>query len=215
MSIKQFFNKFVSRFVMWHLLAMTLVIIALCLGVSFGLSAYTHHGEGIEIPDLYGMDCDEAISMLEEKGIIVVVNDTGYNKRMDADCILAQTPGAGLKVKEGRTVFVTINSTSSPTVKIPDIVDNSSYREAQARLTAIGFHLSEPKVIDGERDWVYGVMAGSKNLQSGDMVSIETPLVLVIGNGNSENEDAEDGLLDAPDSLGGDKDTFEEIVGVE
>jgi hypothetical protein len=58
-------------------------------------------------------------------------------------------------------------------------------------------------------------MAGSKNLQSGDMVSIETPLVLVIGNGNSENEDAEDGLLDAPDSLGGDKDTFEEIVGVE
>ena len=136
---------------------------------------------------------------------------------MDADCILAQTPGAGTKVKEGRTVYLTINSTSSPRVKIPDIIDNSSYREAQARLSAIGFTLVEPKVIDGERDWVYGVMAGAKNLQSGDMVSIETPLMLVIGNGKSVIENSEDALLDTLDTTDGgvEKDEFEEIVGVE
>ena len=217
MSIKEFFSKFVSRFVMWHLLAMVLVIVALCFGVSYSLQVYTHHGEGIEIPDLYGMDCDDAADMLKKQGILVVINDTGYNKKMDADCILAQTPGAGTKVKEGRTVYLTINSTSSPRVKIPDIIDNSSYREAQARLSAIGFTLVEPKVIDGERDWVYGVMAGAKNLQSGDMVSIETPLMLVIGNGKAVIENSEDALLDTLDTTDGgvEKDEFEEIVGVE
>ena len=217
MNTKNFFKKLTAPLVWGNLLAMLVVVVLLCFGLKWWLSSYTHHGEGIEIPDLYGMDCDDAADMLKKQGILVVINDTGYNKKMDADCILAQTPGAGTKVKEGRTVYLTINSTSSPRVKIPDIIDNSSYREAQARLSAIGFTLVEPKVIDGERDWVYGVMAGAKNLQSGDMVSIETPLMLVIGNGKSVIENSEDALLDTLDATDGgvEKDEFEEIVGVE
>jgi hypothetical protein len=107
---------------------------------------------------------------------------------------------------------VTINSTLSPKVRIPDIIDNSSFREAQARLSAIGFRLEKPKVIDGERDWVYGVMANGKNLQSGEMVSIETPLMLVIGNGTSEeDEDGEDMQLDIPVTGADDVDEFTPI----
>ena len=212
MDVKEFFGKFLSRYLFLHLLAMALFLILLCFGVQYALSAYTHHDEGIEVPDLYGMEYVDAIASMSEKGIYVIANDTGYNKRMDADCILMQQPGAGTKVKEGRTIYVTINSTSSPKVRIPDLIDNSSYREAQARLTAIGFTLLEPKLVDGERDWVYGVMAGSRNLRAGDMVSIETPLMLVIGNGTSEDEDEEDMRLDAPSLIDGDTDEFVEIV---
>ncbi len=212
MDVKEFFGKFVSRYLLGHLLAMVVVVCLLCFGVMYGLSVYTHHGEGIEVPNLYGMDYNEAVSLLSNKKVIVEISDTGYNKKMDADCILLQTPGAGTKVKEGRTVYVTINSTTSPKVKIPDIVDNSSYREAQARLSALGFNLLEPKVIDGERDWVYGVMTGTRNLQAGDVVSIEMPLVLVIGNGTSEEEEDLDVMLEVPDSLMMEADDFEEVV---
>lgn len=213
MDVKEFFGKFVSRYILTHLFAMLMVILLLSFGVMYGLSVYTRHGEGIELPDLYGMDYDDVVALLEDQGLLVVANDTGYNKRMDANCVLLQMPGAGAKVKRGRTIYVTINSTSSPKVKIPDVIDNSSYREAQARLTAIGFVLLEPKVIDGERDWVYGVIAGSKNLHAGDLVSIEAPLRLVIGNGTSEeDEDSEDMMLDTPDSTQGDIDEFVEIV---
>jgi beta-lactam-binding protein with PASTA domain len=211
MDIKKFFGKFVSRYLLGHLFAMAMVVLLLCIGVMYGLSEYTHHGEGIELPDLYGMDYSDAITLLSEKGIYVVANDTGYNKRMSANSVLLQMPGAGTKVKEGRTIYVTINSTSSPKVKIPDIIDNSSYREAQARLTAVGFVLLEPKVIDGERDWVYGVLSGSRNLQAGDMISIEAPLQLVIGNGTSEDEEEEDAMLDMPTSSGEDIDEFIEV----
>jgi len=212
MDVKVFFGKFVSGYLWGHLLAMTLVIVGLCFGVKYGLAIYTHHGEGIALPNLRGMSYAKAIEMMEEQGIYVVANDTGYNKKMEAGCVLMQTPGAGTKVKEGRTIFVTINSTSSPAVKIPDIIDNSSFREAQAKLTALGFRLLEPKVIDGERDWVYDVQAGGRSLQQGDMVPIETPLTLVIGNGMIGEESEEDMMLDMPDSTDLETDDFEEVT---
>jgi hypothetical protein len=212
MDVKVFFGKFVSGYLWGHLLAMTLVIVGLCFGVKYGLAIYTHHGEGIALPNLRGMSYAKAIEMMEEQGIYVVANDTGYNKKMEAGCVLMQTPGAGTKVKEGRTIFVTINSTSSPAVKIPDIIDNSSFREAQAKLTALGFRLLEPKVIDGERDWVYDVQAGGHTLQQGDMVPIETPLTLVIGNGMIGEESEEDMMLDMPDSTDLETDDFEEVT---
>lgn len=212
MDVKEFFGKFLSPYLLGNLAAIIIVVVALCFGVQYGLAVYTHHGEGIEVPNLYGLSYEDAIAQLGSKGINVVANDTGYNKRMEANAILMQTPGAGTKVKEGRTIYVTINSTSSPKVKIPDIIDNSSFREAQARLTAIGFHLLEPTVIDGERDWVYGVMAGTRPLQTGDVVSIETPLTLVIGSGKQGEEDEEDMMLDVPEQIDDEADTFEEVT---
>lgn len=212
MDLKVFVGKFVSSYLWGNLLAMVLVIVGVCFGVKYGLAIYTHHGEGYEVPNLYGMSYEKAIEQLGEHGLNVVANDTGYNKRMEARCILMQTPGAGTTVKEGRTIYVTINSTSSPAVRIPDLIDNSSFREAQAKLTAIGFKLGEPKVIDGERDWVYGIMAGIRTLQTGDMVSIETPLTLVIGSGLMGDEDEEDMMLDIPDSASIEVDEFEEVT---
>ena len=212
MDVKASLRKFFSPFLLINLAAMIIVVIGLLIGVHYWLDSYTLHGQGYELPNLYGMDFDEASLQLEKEGLKVVANDTGYNKKMDADVILMQTPGQGTKVKAGRTIYVTINSTLSPKVRIPDIIDNSSFREAQARLSAIGFRLEEPKVIDGERDWVYGVMANGKNLQSGEMVSIETPLMLVIGNGTSEeDEDGEDMQLDIPVTGADDVDEFTPI----
>ena len=207
-----FISKLKSRFLWLNLAAMAVVVVLLLVGVIRGLSSYTHHGEGIEVPDLSGKDFADAQSLLAGQRLYVVANDTGYNKRMEAGCILTQTPGAGTMVKEGRTIYVTINSNSSPLVVIPDVIDNSSYREAQARLTAIGFRLLDPQVIDGERDWVYGIKSGEKNLQSGDRVPVETPLTLVIGNGTSiADEEQEDAMLDMPLTGGDDFDDFEEI----
>lgn len=211
MDIKVFFGKFVSRYLLGHLLAMAIVVCLLFAAVIYGLTVYTHHGEGIAVPDLYGMDINEAESQLVSQKLYVVVSDTGYNKRMDADCILMQTPGAGSKVKEGRTIYVTINSTSSPKVRIPDIIDNSSYREAQARLTAIGFKLLDPKIVEGEKDWVYGILSGMQELKAGDVVSIESPLVLVIGSGITE-EDMEDMMLDTLDTFPNEPDDFIEVM---
>ena len=56
-------------------------------------------------------------------------------------------------------------------------------RDAQSKLQAMGFQLADPEYIPGEREWVYGIKCQGRQLASGDRVSIETPLTLLIGNG--------------------------------
>ena len=183
MNAKVFFKKVCNRFLLLNLLAMVVVVVLLCLGVGYGLDLYTHHGEGIEVPELKGMRYQKARLLLEEKGLNIVVSDSGYNKTLPADCILAQMPGPGQKVKEGHTIYVTVNSPSSPTFAIPDIVDNSSLREAEAKLTAMGFRLMPTQRVTGERDWVYGILCRGRRVSNGDRVPIDYPLTLMVGSG--------------------------------
>ena len=127
--------------------------------------------------------------MIMEDGLNILVTDSGYNKKLPANIILAQSPGDGTLVKSGHTIYVTVNSPSSPTFSIPDLVDNSSYREAEAKLMAIGFKLLPPKLVPGEKDWVYGIISRGRRVAAGDMVSIETPLTLLIGNGSYDSDE--------------------------
>ena len=71
MSAKEFFKKVCSRFLLLNLLAMAVFIALICTGVYYGLNIYTHHGEGIVVPELKGMSYDKAYLLLEEKGLIV------------------------------------------------------------------------------------------------------------------------------------------------
>ena len=198
MKVKDFFGKLFSGYLWGNLLAMLLVVVVLFFGLKYGLEKYTRHGEGVEVPNLVNMYCSKARILLENEGLQLTVSDSGYNKRLPADCILAQVPGPGMKVKEGHVIYVTVNSPSSPSFPIPDVVDNSSYREAQAKLTAMGFKLLPPKKVLGEKDWVYGILSRGRRLNAGDRVSIDNPLTLLIGNG-MYGDDGDIDFTDAPD----------------
>lgn len=145
MNVKEFFGKLFSPYLCFHLLAMAAVVILIVVGINVGLSIYTKHGVGIPVPDLKDMDYNKADQLLQQDGLKIAVSDSGYVKTLPANCILAQSPDYGTKVKEGRVIYVTVNSPSSPTIEIPDIVDNSSYREAEAKLKSLGFNVLPAK----------------------------------------------------------------------
>ena len=213
MEAKEFFGKFASGFLWGNILAMVLVVVALAFGVKYGLDAYTRHGEGIEVPKIEGMVYQKAHALVEEHGLNIMVTDSGYNKRLPAGCILLQNPGSGMKVKEGHTIYVTVNSPSSPSFAIPDVIDNSSYREAEAKLTAVGFKLDPPQQVEGEKDWVYGILCRGRRVSTGDRISIDSPLTLQIGNGHySAEEDIDYIGTETQPVQEGETDEFEEIV---
>lgn len=218
MKTKEFFSKFVSGYLLGNLLAMAVVIVLLCVGVKYGLEWYTHHGKGVTVPKVEGMIFANARTLVMEKGLNIMVTDSGYNKRLPANCILAQSPGEGTTVKEGHTVYVTVNSPSSPTFAIPDVVDNSSFREAEAKLTAIGFKLLPPKYVAGEKDWVYGIISRGRRVSTGDMVSIDSPLTLMIGSGMYDREEEDFDYVEPSyqqfmsEDGGDDMDDFEEVM---
>ena len=189
-----FKQKLLAPLVWGNLLAMVLVVVLAVVGAWFFLSSYTHHGEAIEVPDVTGHQESDARYRLESLGLKAVVVDSAYNKQQPAGCILEQTPAKGRKVKSGREIYLTINTERTPTMALPDVADNSSLREAQARLTAMGFKLGPVEEVEGDRDWVYGVKSAGRNVYAGERVPIDVPLVLQVGKdrGADEFDDMDD-----------------------
>ena len=77
MKSKEFFGKFLDRRLWGNLLAMAVVVAALCFGVKYGLDVYTHHGEEIPVPNVRGMGFNEARALIESNGLRGAVADTG------------------------------------------------------------------------------------------------------------------------------------------
>lgn len=180
-SLKDFFS-FKNNKVFWiNLIAMPIVVVSVILGVLHWLDTYTHHGKSIIVPNINGLPLEEAGKELNKKNLELEVVDSNYVKGMPAGAVLEQKPVAGAKVKIGRTIYLTINTGEIPKVAIPDIIDNSSYRQAEARLRAMGFKLTEPEYIEGEKDWIYGVKYNGKELTSGEKIPREAVLTLCVG----------------------------------
>lgn len=217
MTIKEFTDKFKSKMLWGNLTAMVVVVVALALGFKYAIDAYTHHGESIAIPNIIHKNYANAQRAFANLGLELEVSDTGYVKTLPPGCILEQFPAAGEHVKPGRTVYVTINATNTPTITLPDVIDNSSLREAMARLTSMGFKLNPPQFIAGEKDWVYGITVGGRHVVAGDRIPVDARLTILAGNGMRDASDSvsyvDPDITETDQEDGeGDVDEFEEVT---
>ena len=191
MTIKEFFSFRQNKFFWVNLIAMVIVVALALFGVLKGLDIYTRHGEAVVVPNVKGMGVTEAEKMFRNQGLTCIVSDSSYVKNLPAGCILEHSPAAGQKVKEGRTIYLTINTLNVPLQIVPDVADNSSMRQAQARLLATGFKLSENQYIPGEKDWVYGVKYQGRTLTNGEKVPVGSTLTLIVGDGGALAQEAD------------------------
>ncbi|MCI6160570.1 MAG: PASTA domain-containing protein [Prevotellaceae bacterium] len=236
MESSVFFRKIFGLNLWLNLFAMLFLVVALCFGVKYSLDLYTHHGEKISVPNIRHKSYYDAEKILESMGLKIEVSDTGYVKSLPPDCILEQSVMPGDIVKSGRTVYVTINASDTPTLTLPDIIDNSSYREARAKLVAMGLKVGEPEYVSGERDWVYGVKCKGRMVSNGQKVPVDALLIIQVGDGmrslndsvaymdkgydefdevnGEENTDTRKENTEATGSgENGDVDDFEEVTG--
>lgn len=210
-----FFKKVFSPMVWGNLLAMGAVTLLVLFALWKGLALYTNHGQTVQVPSLVGLQESDALYTLERLGLKGVVADSAFNKRKPTGCILDQIPAVGSKVKAGREVRLTINSSQTPTLPLPDVADNSSLREAQAKLTSMGFKLGPVEYVAGDRDWVYGVKSRGRNVYSGERVPVDVPLILQVGSSRITDvydDEWEDDLVDEEVD---DIDLDEEIYGLD
>ncbi|MBF1605064.1 MAG: PASTA domain-containing protein, partial [Prevotella shahii] len=190
MKSSDFFGKLTSKYIWLNLLAMAIVLVLLVVGAKFGIDIYTHHGEAILIPDIRHKSYADAKQILANEGLLIEVTDTGYVRTLPADCILEQSPQPGDKVKSGHVIYVIVNSGNTPTITLPDIIDNSSVREAIAKLTAMGFKVGPPQYIVGEREWVYGATVNGRHVSAGERIPVGAVVVLQVGNGSRSADDS-------------------------
>ena len=207
-----FWKKLTSPIVYWNLIMLVLVSIVMLMVLWFWMKDFSHHGESVEVPQVKGMLLADAEYELEKQGLVVVISDSSYNRNLPAGTILEMTPIPGSKVKTGRNIYLTINTRNVPTLPIPDIADNCSLREAEARLKSLGFKLGPIEYAPGDKDWVLSVKCKGRNVVAGDRVEIDCPITLVVGNNNNGiGDDFEDEEWDN-DEFSSPSEEDEEIV---
>ena len=200
MKIKDFFSFRTNRFFWLNILAMPLVLVLLVIGTLRWLDAYTRHGEAVVVPDVKHKPLAEAQAALSAQGLQSIVADSTYVKTLPPGCVLDYTPSMNQKVKQGRTIYLTVNTLNVPLMPLPDVADNSSLREAEARLLAAGFKLMPNDTVPGDKDWVYGVKFEGRVLGQDEKVPQGAYLTIVVGDGLAPTEVLPDTL--ATDSLG-------------
>lgn len=188
MGVKAYFKGKSGGFFWANILLMAVVLVGTPLIVLWALGAYTHHGEKIEVPSVVGKSSYDAENLLDDRGLVAIVADSAYRASAAPGTVLEQTPKAGSEVKSGRVVYLTVNLNGEPLTKFPDLVGNSSLREAEAKLKALGFKLAPYKYVDNEpKDFVIRIKQGMRDVQAGEMVSRDRALTLYVGAGEAED----------------------------
>ncbi|MFI3292671.1 MAG: PASTA domain-containing protein [Rikenellaceae bacterium] len=118
-----------------------MVLIALGAGVAhFGLVFFTRHDARCTVPQLKGLIFTEAEYVAKDMDLNIVINDSLYAPMYEGGMVLDQLPKAGVDVKPGRTVYVTINAFGKKKVQVP-YVAGRSLRQAKNMLEVAGLQI--------------------------------------------------------------------------
>lgn len=172
-----------------NLLGMAVLTAGLVLLGMQLLRWHVDHGVEVEVPNVCNMNLDDAKAELNSKGFTLEIQHYEFEEGRLQDEVLEQTPKANSVVKEGRKIYVVLNTTQKPKKVIPSVIDNCSLREAKERIISYGFEVDGVRKIDGEKDWVYELRYNGKALSNGDAVPEGSAITIVVGNGKVEEEE--------------------------
>jgi len=175
------------------LIALTILIVLVFVVLQW-LNFYTRHGKQVAVPDVKGMQVEQAAPFFTEKTLQYLVVDSIYIRNKPAGSILETVPPVGTNVKEGRTIYLTVNSSSVGLLTVPQVTDMSG-RQAEAILRSLGFGNIRTRIVPGAyRDLVTGLESiGGNPVAAGSRIPAATVLVLLVNSGQEEILISEEG----------------------
>ena len=181
MTLKEFFKSKTFKFN--ALAAGGITIVLIFFGVIF-LSIYTDHGKSVEIPDLKGKTKNQVVDILDRIDLRFEIRDSVYSLETAPGTVLDQFPKPGMKVKENRTIFITLCAISQELIQMPQLTD-ISYRQATSLIESSGliagkvtYKLSEfPNLVLEQK-------VNGKTVSVGEMIPKGSVVDLVLGSDN-------------------------------
>ncbi|PWA04253.1 PASTA domain-containing protein [Flavobacterium psychrotolerans] len=165
------------------------------------LTFTTQHGNEITVPDLSKLSEQQVEERLDELNLdYVLLDSVDYKKDYPKHSVVDQDPVAGAKVKEGRKIYIKINSSGFTTVRVPDLIEKT-YRQAVPTLKSLG--LEEGTITYKPylgKDMVLEMHLNGKKLNPGDKVFKSSKIDLVLGDGNVGFDDTQLDSLATPET---------------
>lgn len=169
------------------------IAIVLVLGYFFmhWLTYATNHGDVIVVPNLAKLNEDQVEEKLDQLNLEYVMLDTvDYNPKFPKMSVVEQDPVAGMQVKEGRKVYIKLNSNGYTSVKLPNFIQQT-FREVEASIRALHLEVGEKIYVpDIGKDMVLEVRMNGKILKPGDKILKSSKIDLVLGDGKAGFDDS-------------------------
>ena len=108
---------------------------------SWSVAMLIHSKKDIVIPNLQGKSIYEALTVLSAQGLGLRKDAEEFDKALPAGFVMRQNPLAGMKVKEGKTVRVTISQGGESSF-VPDLV-GQKIRSAALTIRSYGLVVGE------------------------------------------------------------------------
>ncbi|MGG7035378.1 MAG: PASTA domain-containing protein [Flavobacterium sp.] len=169
------------------------IIVFICIVLLQWIKFVTKHGEEITVPNLAKMSVEQAEERLDDLDLdYEVLDTTDFNPDYPKFSVVKQDPLPGAKVKEGRKIYIKLNSSGFTMVRMPDLIEKT-LRQAEPTLKSIGLELGTItyKPYLG-KDMVLEMKLNGKDLKPGDKVHKSSKIDLVVGDGSVGFEEDQD-----------------------
>lgn len=197
-------NEEVKKTFWFNLLVVLGLAIGLYILFFISLGFITRHGKEVKIPNVTKKNIKLAQETLEDMGFDVVI-DSAYEPKQKAFIVLSQIPDIGAVVKNGRTIFLTVNKNEPPMTPMPNLV-GLSFRSAEMILKNNKLFLGDtsfkPDIAKGA---ILEQIFRGVTIRPGQMVPQGSRISLVIGDGLGNTQIA------MPDVIGS---SYEEAVAL-
>lgn len=100
------------------------------------------------VPNVVGMNKDEAISKLKELTLNPIISTSRYDEKFGKDKVIFQKPMPNSVVKEGRRIYLTISG-GEQMIIVPNLI-NKTIRDAQVTLERMGLSIGKIDSVESE-----------------------------------------------------------------
>jgi len=139
--MKKFFRFFISKQFLINLGGIILAWILLIWIVFAGIKSHTNWGEDIDVPSFYKIHMDDLDEFVSAKKISYEIQDSVYLDDWPKGTVCWQYPeptdSSGMKVKEGRTIVLSVVPLMPKMIAMPQVKEMSK-RMAETTLSSLG-----------------------------------------------------------------------------
>ena len=161
----------------------SIIIVSVFLFDSLLMPLYVRHGQGSYMVNVEGKQLEYALDILSSEGHRGLVSDTLFSSAFNPGIVIDQYPSTNMKVKEGRTVRLTV-ANAERSVMVPDLIGRSE-RSAELDISQVGLEIDTVY-----KEYNSDVPAGNVTWQypkGGDMLSRGMGIHLTISLGVPPN----------------------------
>ena len=187
------------------LIIMVLVVVGVFELTFAGLSRFTRHGTEFSVPDMVGMNYEEATEVYKDEFTFILL-DSIYVKGFPDGAVYQQNPLPGAKVKKGRNIYIIRTSIAPEVVKMPNL-RNLSLRQAMVSLNIAGLKVDKLEYVDYfARNAVIEQMLNGEIIEPKEDVIKGSAITLIVGLGNGDK------TTNLPDLVGANISVAKEMI---